>query len=338
MHAIPARRLDAAGDISALAVLAKMATRLHPRLGAPTVHDSSVAGPLLWPVDEPWPTCPLAYCPEPPLTTPADVRAARALLTEAWSRPRGPRENLLTPQEGELLARFRSGTLDACPAEPLALMPLVQLYARDVPDLPFPEGTDLLQVLWVASPQVEGCSPALQLRWRAAEDVREVLVDQREPAFIEYDDLVAEPCVLDPERVREYPPDHLLDRDLYRQAAEWATEHGLGRWNDYALAPGWKAGGWPAAFTFRDPAEAEELQCGECGGPVEALLTIGGKEWDWPAGSDRPSEYGSDTVKPAAHPYRSVKDPTKVTIARGYTLQIYYCLASPAHLPRAIVQ
>jgi hypothetical protein len=31
---------------------------------------------------------------------------------------------------------------------PLAMIPVAQLYARDVPDLPCPDGTDLLQVLW----------------------------------------------------------------------------------------------------------------------------------------------------------------------------------------------
>ncbi|USY22955.1 DUF1963 domain-containing protein [Nocardiopsis exhalans] len=33
------------------------ALRLHPRRGNPAVHESSVGGPLLWPADEPWPTC-----------------------------------------------------------------------------------------------------------------------------------------------------------------------------------------------------------------------------------------------------------------------------------------
>lgn len=38
-----------------LAPLARTATRLHPRPGSPTAHDSSVGGPLLWPADEAWP-------------------------------------------------------------------------------------------------------------------------------------------------------------------------------------------------------------------------------------------------------------------------------------------
>lgn len=41
--------------------------------------------------------------------------------------------------------------------EPVAMLPVVQLYARDVPGLVFPAGTDLLQILWC--PLVHGAAP-----------------------------------------------------------------------------------------------------------------------------------------------------------------------------------
>src|SRR5262245_40812923 len=37
---------------------------------------------------------------------------------------------------------------DPQPLGPVPLVPVLQLYAADVPDLPFPPGTDLLQLLW----------------------------------------------------------------------------------------------------------------------------------------------------------------------------------------------
>lgn len=43
--------------LPALTGLARPATRLHPCRGRPGVHDSSVAGPLLCPAEEPWPVC-----------------------------------------------------------------------------------------------------------------------------------------------------------------------------------------------------------------------------------------------------------------------------------------
>lgn len=34
------------------------------------------------------------------------------------------------------------------PTDPLPLVAVLQIFARDVPELPFPQGTDLCQVLW----------------------------------------------------------------------------------------------------------------------------------------------------------------------------------------------
>ncbi|MGA4863657.1 hypothetical protein ACPB9J_13515 [Streptomyces lavendulocolor] len=49
----PPRPFDISVLFPQLAPLARTATRLHPRPGSPTVHDSTVGGPLLWPADEP---------------------------------------------------------------------------------------------------------------------------------------------------------------------------------------------------------------------------------------------------------------------------------------------
>lgn len=43
--------------VPGLAPYARPAVVLHPTQGAPGLHESSVAGPLLWPADEPWPHC-----------------------------------------------------------------------------------------------------------------------------------------------------------------------------------------------------------------------------------------------------------------------------------------
>ncbi|MFD7929136.1 hypothetical protein [Streptomyces sp. NPDC059742] len=45
----PPRPLDVASVFPELAGTSRTATRLHPRPGAPTVHERSVGGPLLWP-------------------------------------------------------------------------------------------------------------------------------------------------------------------------------------------------------------------------------------------------------------------------------------------------
>ncbi|GGJ16359.1 hypothetical protein [Streptomyces brasiliensis] len=334
----PPRPWDVAAELAELAAYARTATRLHPRPGAPGVHDSSVGGPLLWPADEPWPVH-APHRPCGPLSTLDDIRTRRGLLTMAWQRPRGPRENLLTKPEQEIVDRIQAGYApELLPRGPLPLIPLAQLHARDVPTLPFPEGTDLLQVLWLPFDEIEGASAAVQLRWRRASDVGEVLERPPVPPYAEQSDHVPEPCVLHPEQVREFPPHHLLDEPLEQRLGTWAKERSADYTSDLSVAPGWKAGGWPARFTFRDPAGSDELRCGQCGGPVEALLTVDSSEWDGATGSWRPLEDGEDAEKPAGHPYRTAHAPTMVTVGRGYTLQFYYCVGDPAHLPVTIMQ
>jgi hypothetical protein len=336
----PPRPTDITEVFPELAGMARTATRLHPCPGEPTVHDSSVGGPLLWPADEPWPEWKPGYPPVMPWTTLAEVRERRALLTRAWARPHGPGDRVLTPQESETLSRIEEGHQpEELPPGPQPLIPVAQLYARDVPDLAFPEGTDLLQVLWAPSYAVEGKWSAVQLRWRLASDVREVLSAAPEPAYAECADFVPEPCVLQPEAVRELPPHHELPEELGARVLAWVREReSPSYWSDLSVAQGWKAGGWPANFTFRDPALPEELHCGECAGPVEALLSIDSNEWDGEDGSWQPILTGADVDGPPGHPYRTWYEPTMVSIGRGYTLQIYRCVSMPSHVPCRIMQ
>ncbi|MFB7608990.1 hypothetical protein [Streptomyces gardneri] len=57
----------------------------QPRPGAPTVHDSSVGGPFLWPADEPWP-----YCEERHATSSPQRPSAFASIPR---HPSGPPRN-----------------------------------------------------------------------------------------------------------------------------------------------------------------------------------------------------------------------------------------------------
>lgn len=53
----PERPVDIEAMFPELAEYRRTTTRLHPRPGSPERHESSVAGPFLWPADEPWPLC-----------------------------------------------------------------------------------------------------------------------------------------------------------------------------------------------------------------------------------------------------------------------------------------
>ncbi|GID96358.1 hypothetical protein ACFQFC_08520 [Amorphoplanes digitatis] len=328
----PPRPLDVVSLFPELAGRARTATRLHPRPGAPTVHDSSVGGPLLWPAGEDWPVCTGTHRPYE-LTTLRDVRTRRRVLAQAWQRPRPPRTNLLTPDEQAVIDRISAGyDLALLPAEPQPLIPLAQLYARDVPGLPCPDGMDLLQVLWCPFDEIMDSGAEVRLRWRRSGTVTDVPADPPEPAYIGNGDYVPEPCVLHPERVVEYPayhdlPEELAERVIARERellASPAPDQPRYQGN-LSVAPGWKVGGWAAFFTFRDPADPDELRC--CGAPLEPLLTIA-DEWD----------PDSITWRPADEEGSTENNPTRVVIGRGYTLQVYRCTASSAHAPVTVMQ
>ncbi|WP_398850927.1 hypothetical protein [Streptomyces lateritius] len=72
----PPRPLDVEAAFPALAAHRRTATRLYPRPGTAKPEERSVAGPLLWPADEPWPTC-TAVHPKGRGHLPSDVRLSR---------------------------------------------------------------------------------------------------------------------------------------------------------------------------------------------------------------------------------------------------------------------
>src|SRR5438067_6270593 len=144
----PPRPVDVAVALPQLAPLARTATRLHPHSGSPSPHDSSVGGPLLWPADQPWPYCDGPHVPDGnPATSPADVRLQRRIRAAAVSRPHSnPHFPRYTPEEMAIDDRINAGR--PWPEGPVAMLPVVQLYVRDIPLLRPPRQADLLQVLW----------------------------------------------------------------------------------------------------------------------------------------------------------------------------------------------
>ncbi|MGW6154368.1 hypothetical protein ACWFRM_14745 [Streptomyces sp. NPDC055144] len=91
----PPRPVDVEALFPELGALRRSATRLHPRPGTPTVHDSSVGGPMLWPAGEPWPVCTIAHRRSSGYRY-ADVLCEREILDRAWRRD--PRSAVRTPR------------------------------------------------------------------------------------------------------------------------------------------------------------------------------------------------------------------------------------------------
>jgi hypothetical protein len=329
----PPRPADVTALFPELAPLARAAVRLHPRAGKPTAADSSIGGPLLWPAQEPWPTCPDHEGPWHRGVAPGDVRLGRRILTEAWARPRAEGADLLTPEERVIVDRGSASGATRIPQDgPVPLIPVAQLYASDVPALPRPAGTDLLQVLWCAFDHDEDYLPAVELRRRASADVIDPLAAAPQPSVIGNDGYLPEPCVLHPETVTEYPAPHELPEELAERIEAWEEEQNPGELDDVttvdyqydlSVAPGCKLGGH-APWSFSDPFP---MACPECGSDVRPLLTLDGTEWDGGSGSWRPVEDADYTGLHFLGPACA----TQLTIGRGYNLQLYVCTASYDH-------
>nr|WP_119611492.1 hypothetical protein [Streptomyces acidiscabies] len=269
----PPRPLDITTLVPALTPLARTATRLHPRPGSPSVHDSSIGGPLLWPTTHHWPHC------------------------DKW-------------HEG--------------PVSPM--IPVAQLYVRDVPQLRPPGKTDLLQILWCPSEEhPPDHKPPTYLFWRTAADVTQILTAPPQPSepTTWY---VPQPCVLAPEQVTEYP--HFLDltEELRQQVmavvdVDESYESGPDGFyrNELSTAPGWKIGGWPQ-WGLTDPISRF---CIHCGTRMTPLLTIASDEWHPDNRTWIP--YEDQSLGDAD------SNPPDVTVIDANHLQLYVCPEHPTH-------
>ncbi|SOD62205.1 hypothetical protein SAMN06297387_10520 [Streptomyces zhaozhouensis] len=327
----PPRPVDVAALFPPLAPLAREATRLHPRPGSPSARDSSVGGPLLWPADEPWPHCATPH--------PDANEVLRQVRQERRARRDGAAGGVVWEPEA---APAEDDEDIEWPEGPVPLLPVAQLFLRDVP-FPRPHGradADLLQVLWCPFEHPETYLPGTALFWRSSADITDVLVAPPEPTRVEFDFLVPEPCVLAPERVVEYPGPMELDRELRERLADPDAWRAAGAGVDGApashpesfyhrqlsVAPGWKVGGWPS-WGYTDPVPR---LCPACGAGMDPLLTIATFEWDgdqhgWVPYEDQAT--ASDARGARVDPRR----PTAVQIGSGHRQQLYVCPVAPEH-------
>jgi hypothetical protein len=322
----PPPPLDITTVFPELAPLARQAVRLHPRAGTPDEGDSSLGGPLLWPADAPWPTCGglrLVDRREP--IAPQDLERWREL--DAVER-----ERWLTAEEAAQRRRIfaGAGVIDLVAGEriytqpqphqdPVALVGVLQLYARDVPELPFPDHTDLFQLLWCPNHHAAPWwGPHPITVWRRAAEVTQPLSAPPAPRFDkEWDatDYVPLPCVVHPERVVEYPDRDDLPAGLAARIRQWDQRHD-GRYSAaLSTAPGTKVGGHPSWI------QSPQWPRCRCGRGMQHLLTIASGEFD-ALGRWLPVEDRSDPTSTAPQPYAG-PDPWPPGIMLGDVGSLY---------------
>jgi hypothetical protein len=312
----PPPPLEVTGVFPGLAAFARQAVRLHPRHGQPGPQDSSMGGPLLWPAGEPWPAC------TRPHTEWVREGAGARGLTER-SRP---------------------------PDGPSPMISVLQLHARDIPGLPFPDGTDCFQFLWCPNAHPYGLTyPTIgwlevAAFWRRAAAVPEMLEDPPAPRFdVEpnaewYQPL---PCLLNPETVTEYPsysylPEYSDLSDPLRQQVQRWDGLTAGLYTEVlSVAPGTKAGGYPDWIQ-----EAQWPACG-CGRRMDHLLTIASEEWGnrmrWIPPEDRDQAFAGEHYEASFTSARPIMlqdgwAPHRIKLGDIGSMYLFTCTACP-HRP-----
>ncbi|MFJ5774596.1 hypothetical protein [Streptomyces sp. NPDC093094] len=349
----PPRPVDVTAVFPELAPLARPAIRLHPRPGSPSVGESSVGGPLLWPVEEPWPHCEASHLhlDSGLRQSPAEVRLERRMRARWHRDPGGPE---LTPEEKAIKERSaamlaeRLGADAPLPADcPAPMLPVAQLYLRDIPLLRPPGQADLLQVLWCPYDHEPDCKPATALFWRSSAEVVDILAAPPEPYEANYPGYVPEPCLLAPEAITEYPDSLDLSPQLRQALGDWNRWQAAGADVDssyadrpvefydvhLADAPGWKAGGWPP-WGRTDP---DPRYCAVCEVQMVPLLTVASFEWGGYEGrSWAPHE--DQAAAHATHAGRRPSQPTQVEVGSADNMQLYVCPTSPEHPHTDLIQ
>jgi hypothetical protein len=174
----------------------------------------------------------------------------------------------------------------------MAMVPVAQLWQRDVPEVPFPEAADLLQLLWCPLIHEPDGGPSVLARWIDSRAVvgaslHEVPVSDQWPA-----DFVPAPCVLSPERIIDLPDESDLPAEIEDAIADWSNAHGLERHNYPEPAPGSKVGGWELWINGADRPTCS------VGHPMRLMLTIASVEFDpqealiWQPAEEQGTELG----------------------------------------------
>ncbi|WP_326560096.1 hypothetical protein [Micromonospora sp. NBC_01796] len=331
----PVPPLDLRSLFPGIEAFGRTATRLHPRAGTPGLSDSHVAGMLLWPADEPWPTCRGPHLVPTETSVPAEVAALlktpRVEMT-ALLRERIPGfTGIRTTEAGTVLLGSEAVTEPI----PSPLVPVAQLRAADIPDLHCPVGTDLLQVLWCPNRHHDSAGPPVQLRWRVSSTVVDPLPAPPPPTVVRAEQYLLRSCVLHPEQVTEYPWWQELPAELGRRVRDFDDNCQLGE-HDYSSvsrARGWKVGGY-ATWALTDLLP---MDCPGCHRSMDLLLTVDSSESE---GSSAWLPVEDSHLRPSRTDpeWMAAYQPTGVSVGREGRLQVFVCMTCPDTPTRQIIQ
>lgn len=351
---VPPRRALLLAEFPELLDYARTAVRLHPRPGSPSAHSSIVGGPMLWPVAEPWAMCAAEHAVEVKrVVMLSDAEAAErhaklkqrldAMLAQLAGHVPEDRLAQLREARAEHLAadpptahEIRMTTGGGIFPEPVVMAPVVQFFHRDAPGLPFPDGAELLQILWCPGDHQGKLGPQPIARWRTAAQLDTAEESFPELNHVAWDNWRITPCDVHPEPLMEFPPicnagpsnngvelfgilPADLEHRLRRRDQERIDEND--QYFRLVEAPGWKLGGWEISMP-----EPDHLRTCPCGASMRPLLHVADGEAlnHWVPKSEPDFTWGDPTR------WRD-QEPTGTSIGRNGLYWILACTKDPTH-------
>lgn len=220
---------------------------------------------------------------------------------------------------------------------PRPMVSVAQFWAKDFPEIPFPSGTDLLQVYWcpndhyIEYPNSDYGGPDAVLRWLDASTARgvEQIASGAGVRPVEESYLIR-PCAIWPERVAEFPDCEELPPDVQERLAALDEREGLAYQYALSIAMGWKVGGWPSWHS----TDKLDLECPDCGTEVDLLLKVDSCEWDGGSNRWQPQEVALLDEEDRANACR----PTGAVVGRAGEMRIFTCRTDPRHRPVLDIQ
>ena len=158
-----------------------------------------------------------------------------------------------------------------------AMVPLAQIHAHDVPGPWWPDGMDVLQLLWCpfehwdAPVNQSDLCPIVELRWRrAAAHAGAAQADPPEPSEFAEEEFLPEPCVFTVEHLVDFPYREELPPELRPALGQLLLATDPEGGDSITRVAGWKLGGWPS-WHLNYP---RVIGCESCGQPMTLLFTI----------------------------------------------------------------
>ncbi|MFG2329811.1 hypothetical protein ACGFMM_09295 [Streptomyces sp. NPDC048604] len=162
--------------------------------------------------------------------------------------------------------------------EASAMVPVVQVFKNDAPGPWWPEGADVFQLLWCPNVHLdppaphEDAGPVVEVRWRRAADVGDVLVVPPAPVRQEDEEFGLSPraCTLTPVPLVDFPSTYELPDELVPEVERLIRNTGGDSKDVITRVGGFKLGGWPS-WGITDPFEC---RCDTCGSVMPLLFTV----------------------------------------------------------------